>query len=179
MNITEVNIKLVQSPNSRLRAFCTLTLNNEIVIRDVKIIDGAKGPFVAMPSRKLMDRCPRCSSKNHLRARSCNNCGSELRPDRATVDEEGRPRLHVDVCHPINSTARASLQEKVLASFNEELEKSKSPDYKPAAFPSDMDYDMYSEDDEHGTHPSPRQAPPPPPAAPKPEEPTNFGDGIV
>jgi stage V sporulation protein G len=67
--ITEVRIKLVAENNERLMAFCSLTLDNAFVIRDLKIIEGTKGLFVAMPSRKLTDRCGRCGCKNHLRAR--------------------------------------------------------------------------------------------------------------
>ena len=60
MEITEVRIKLTSANNDKLRAFCSITLDNDFVIRDLKVIEGAKGPFVAMPSRKLTERCPRC-----------------------------------------------------------------------------------------------------------------------
>src|SRR5207248_1435999 len=67
--ITEVRIKLMEDNNERLQAFCSVTFDDCFVIRDLKIIEGTKGSFVAMPSRKLTDRCPGCGSKNHLRAR--------------------------------------------------------------------------------------------------------------
>ena len=63
MEITEIRIKLMNDPNERLQAFCSLTFDGSFVIRDLKIIQGSKGSFVAMPSRKLMDHCPRCSAK--------------------------------------------------------------------------------------------------------------------
>ena len=50
MVITEVRIKLVEENNERLMAFCSVTLDNAFVIRDLKIIEGTKGLFVAMPS---------------------------------------------------------------------------------------------------------------------------------
>jgi len=78
MNVTEVRIKLNLSGTDRLRGFCSIALDNAFAVRDIKIIDGPGGLFVAMPSRKLMDHCRRCSGKNHLRARFCNNCGSSL-----------------------------------------------------------------------------------------------------
>ena len=86
MVITEVRIKLMDgsNENERLQAFCSVTFDNAYVVRDLKIIEGTKGSFVAMPSRKLTDRCPQCSCKNHLRARYCNNCGGRLDEDRAT-----------------------------------------------------------------------------------------------
>ena len=60
MEITEVRIKLMEDnsgSNERLQAFCSITFDDMFVIRDLKIIEGAKGFFVAMPSRKLTDRC--------------------------------------------------------------------------------------------------------------------------
>ena len=69
--ITEVRIKLMDegnNDNERLQAFCSVTFDDAYVVRDLKIIEGTKGSFVAMPSRKLTDRCQSCGSKNHLRA---------------------------------------------------------------------------------------------------------------
>src|SRR4030095_1754546 len=53
VEITEVRIKLMEEPGERLKAFCSITFDNCLVVRDLKIIDGSNGPFVAMPSRKL------------------------------------------------------------------------------------------------------------------------------
>jgi len=56
VEITEVRIKLMEDnsgSNERLQAFCSITFDDMFVIRDLKIIEGAKGFFVAMPSRKL------------------------------------------------------------------------------------------------------------------------------
>ena len=78
MEITEIRIKLMDDPSERLQAFCSITFDGSFVIRDLKIIQGTKGSFVAMPSRKLTDRCPKCSAKNHVRARFCNECGARL-----------------------------------------------------------------------------------------------------
>ena len=116
MVITEVRIKLMEdhNENERLQAFCSVTFDNAFVVRDLKIIEGAKGYFVAMPSRKLSDRCQQCGCKNHLRSRFCNYCGSKLDEDRATRDAEGRAKLHADIAHPINSSAREVIQNAVL-----------------------------------------------------------------
>jgi hypothetical protein len=86
VEITEVRIKLMEDnsgSNERLQAFCSITFDDMFVIRDLKIIEGAKGFFVAMPSRKLTDRCHHCGTKNHLRSRFCNQCGSRLDENRA------------------------------------------------------------------------------------------------
>ncbi len=132
MEITEVRIKLMEDnsgSNERLQAFCSITFDDMFVIRDLKIIEGAKGFFVAMPSRKLTDRCNHCGTKNHLRSRFCNQCGARLDENRALRDADGRAKLHADIAHPINSACREKIQGAVLASYAEELERSKLPGY--------------------------------------------------
>lgn len=139
MEITEIRIKLMDDPQDRLQAFCSITFDHSFVIRDLKIIQGTKGPFVAMPSRKLTDRCPRCSAKNHLRARFCSDCGVKLRDDRAIKDGDGRAKLYADIAHPIHSDCRDLIQRDVVAAFEQEVQKSKLPGYICA-------YDDYGEE---------------------------------
>jgi stage V sporulation protein G len=129
VEITEVRIKLMEDNNERLQAFCSVTFADAFVVRDLKIIEGTKGSFVAMPSRKLTDRCPGCGCKNHLRARFCNQCGGRLDEDRATRDADGRAKLHADIAHPINSGCREVIQSAVLKAYNEERERAKQPGY--------------------------------------------------
>ncbi|MEZ6139786.1 MAG: SpoVG family protein [Zavarzinella sp.] len=129
MVITEIRIKLVEENHERLMAFCSITLDNSFVIRDLKIIEGTRGLFVAMPSRKLTDRCTRCRSKNHMRARFCNNCGNQLNENRAPRDFDGRAKLHADIAHPINSSCREAMQNAIVKSFEEERERAKLPGY--------------------------------------------------
>src|SRR5205085_10901290 len=109
----------------RLHAFCSVTFDNCFVIRDLKIIEGTRGYFVAMPSRKLTDRCPSCSYKNHLRSRFCGNCGCRLNEQRAMRDLDGRAKLHADVAHPINSSCREVIQSAVIRAYQDEREKAK------------------------------------------------------
>lgn len=130
MTITEIRVKLVGSNEERLRAFCSVTLEGCFVIRDLKVIDGASGPFVAMPSRKLSDRCPKCGGKNHLRAKFCNECGARLDPNRAPRDGEGRIKLHADVAHPINAAGREQIQREVIEAYERECEAAEQPGYE-------------------------------------------------
>jgi stage V sporulation protein G len=131
MEISEVKVKLVNNKDSRLKAFCSITIEKEFVVRDIKVIEGGGGHFVAMPSRKMSDHCEKCKGKNHLRAKYCNNCGAKLRENRASKDSKGKVKLHADIVHPIDSDCRTKIQGKVLKAFKEELEKSKNPVYKP------------------------------------------------
>ena len=139
MNITEVRIKLTSaSSGSKLKAYCSVTFDHAFVVRDLKIIEGGKGMFIAMPSRKLADRCPSCSNKNHLRAAFCNSCGERLNPDRAPTDERGRARLHADLAHPINTVCRVALHREILNALEEEVERSKASGYVAPSF-DDLD----------------------------------------
>ena len=144
LNITEIRIKLVPGHRDKLRAFASLTLEGAIVVRDIKIIDGGDRLFVAMPSRKLCDRCSHCGGKNYVRARFCNDCGSRLEKERAEIDERGRPRLYSDIAHPIHQRARDQFQTAILAAFEEEVDASRKDGYVATVF-EDMDYEEWEE----------------------------------
>lgn len=136
MQLTDIRIKLCDDQSNRLKAFCALTFDNTFVIRDVKLIDGNDGLFLAMPSRKLSDHCGRCGEKNHLRARYCNNCGGRLDENRYLRYQNGnghgsRLKLHADIAHPINADCRHAIEERVIHAFHQELERSKLPGYVP------------------------------------------------
>ncbi len=164
MEITEAKIKLMPARSDRLQAFCTITLDNDFVIRDIKIIEGPKGAFVAMPSRKLTDKCPKCSGKNHLRSRFCNDCGGRLDENRASKDKRGRAKLHADIAHPINSACRERLQARILDAYRAEVEKSKLPGYVPPKMEEDEDFGPEFEEPSEER----REAPPAAPVAPAP-----------
>lgn len=129
MHITEIRVKLMERRDNRLQAFCCVTIEDDFVVRDIKVIRGSKGVFVAMPSRKLSDKCPSCGAKNHLRAPYCNECGGRLQEERAVRDQRGRAKLHADIAHPINSRCRQELEHKVLEAYQKELEKAKTLGY--------------------------------------------------
>ena len=55
MEITEVKVYPVRKPDDKLKAFVTIILDDCFVVRDLKVINGNSGLFVAMPSRKKAD----------------------------------------------------------------------------------------------------------------------------
>jgi stage V sporulation protein G len=130
MDITEVRIKLMDFSEDRLRAFCSITLDQAFVVRDLKIIEGSNGPFVAMPSRKMTARCGRCGSKNHMRSNFCNQCGKRLRGAQDLQDIEGASnKLYADIAHPINQACRDLIQQAVIREYQLELERAEQPGY--------------------------------------------------
>ena len=131
VDVTEVRVKLADSRSEKLRAYATVTLDGCFVVRDLKIISGTSGLFVAMPSRKLTARCQRCRCKNHLRAQYCNECGMKLRVQRAQMDERGRAKLHADIAHPINQPCRDMIESSVLREVEDEIARSREAGYRP------------------------------------------------
>lgn len=54
MQITDVRVRKV-SKEGKMKAVVSITLDNEFVVHDIKVIEGEKGLFIAMPSRKAAD----------------------------------------------------------------------------------------------------------------------------
>ncbi|HEX3078269.1 MAG TPA: septation regulator SpoVG [Lachnospiraceae bacterium] len=54
MQITDVRVRKV-SKEGKMKAVVSITLDNEFVVHDIKVIEGEKGLFIAMPSRRAGD----------------------------------------------------------------------------------------------------------------------------
>ena len=54
MQITDVRIRKVEK-EGKMKAVVSITIENEFVVHDIKVIEGDKGLFIAMPSRKASD----------------------------------------------------------------------------------------------------------------------------
>ncbi len=201
MEITEVRIKLMEDAGDRLRAFCSVTFDDSFVVRDLKIIEGSNGPFVAMPSRKLTAHCPGCGCKNHLRAAHCNQCGKKLAENQAVRDSDGRAKLYADIAHPINSSCREMIQQHVVEAYQEEVQMAAEPGYRsryddffdageeggndeyaagpqPPAAPSESSrtHIESAEPEPRGPHSGPAKTSPP--STPSQRKKKNFGDGV-
>lgn len=83
MNITDVRVRPVEKADGKMKAVASITINGEFVVHDIKVIEGDKGYFVAMPSKK---------------------------------DGNGD---YKDIAHPINTVTRKTIQDAVLAKYNE------------------------------------------------------------
>ncbi len=83
MNITDVRVRPVEKADGKMKAVASITINGEFVVHDIKVIEGDKGYFVAMPSKK---------------------------------DGNGD---YKDIAHPINTATRKTIQDAVIAKYNE------------------------------------------------------------
>ncbi len=54
MNITDVRVRKV-ARNGKMKAVVSITIDEVFVVHDIKVIEGDKGLFIAMPSRKATD----------------------------------------------------------------------------------------------------------------------------
>jgi stage V sporulation protein G len=54
MNITDVRVRKI-SKEGKMKAVVSVTIDDEFVVHDIKVIEGEKGLFIAMPSRKSSD----------------------------------------------------------------------------------------------------------------------------
>lgn len=54
MQITDVRVRKV-TKEGKMKAIVSITLDNEFVVHDIKVIEGDKGLFIAMPSKKAAD----------------------------------------------------------------------------------------------------------------------------
>ncbi len=54
MQITDVRVRKIEK-EGKMKAIVSITIDNEFVVHDIKVIEGEKGLFIAMPSRKATD----------------------------------------------------------------------------------------------------------------------------
>ena len=54
MKITDIRVRLVNN-NDKLKAVASITIDDELVVHDIKVINGKDGYFLSMPSRKTDD----------------------------------------------------------------------------------------------------------------------------
>ncbi len=130
MEITGVRVTLIRWKKQKVRDFCTVTFDECFVVKDIKVIAGDKGEFIAMPSRKLSDKCGKCGRKNPVGASYCNSCGRKI-PENKEDPREGS--LYADVAHPINAECRSTIQRKIIEAYKKAL----AEDDTPVAEPSD------------------------------------------
>lgn len=140
MEITEVRIFSRESDDKKLKAFATITFDDCFVVRNIKIIEGTKGLFVAMPSRKIKDPCPKCNFKNPARSKFCGQCASPMPPSKPMVedheDRSQRQSEHRDIAHPITAECRDKIQKKVLEAYkSDKPERPSATSARPSVKP--------------------------------------------
>ena len=125
MEITEIRVFLKEGQDKKLKAYTTVTFDNAFVVRNIKVIQGSSGLFIAMPSRKLKTSCPKCNFKNEVGSKFCNKCGSTLPTSERPVSptDMASESEHRDIAHPVTQEFREYLQTKILEAYQKEAGK--------------------------------------------------------
>ena len=123
MEITEIRVFLKEGQDKKLKAYTTVTFDNAFVVRNIKVIQGSSGLFIAMPSRKMKSPCPKCNFKNEVGSKYCNQCGASIpihdEPiSAADIDTKSE---HRDIAHPVTQQFREYLQSKILDAYRKEV----------------------------------------------------------
>ena len=118
MEVTEVRISSKDAGSKKLKAYATVTFDDCFVVRNIKIIEGNNGLFVAMPARKSKVECRGCGKRVDT-ARHCSMCGASLPPvqEGTQEDEHG----HHDVAHPVNQKFRDYLQARIIGAYKAQV----------------------------------------------------------
>ena len=119
MEITEIRVIKKEDPSKKLRAFVNVTFDGCFVVRDMKVVEGSKGLFVAMPSRRLKVSCGKCNYKCPVGSRYCSHCGASLPPPREFKKDE-KDSGHKDIAHPITLEFREKLQKAILEAYEKQ-----------------------------------------------------------
>lgn len=157
MNITDIRLDMIDNPSGKLRAFCSLTFNDEFVVKNFKIIEGNHGLFVAMPSRKLTKPCYKCDNRVFRRANYCDRCGKEF-DDRSGNRHSDSGETHSDIAFPIEDDFREKLEDQLIESYHRrrkggsgvDVEHSKDENYDLL----DFDYEGHMEEESDPEDPS-------------------------
>jgi len=116
MQITSIKIFLRNSFNNKLKAFASVVFSDVFVVKNIKIIEGEQGLFVAMPSIENKGPCPKCNHKNIVHSKYCSDCGSEL-PFTSGKDDKR------DLVYPVRQFFRKYLEVKILEAYKLETNK--------------------------------------------------------
>ena len=130
MQITDIKLTLWEdragAAPTKVRAFVSVVFDGRFVVHDIKIIEGLKGLYVVMPSRRLQDACPSCKAKTAFLDHFCPACGCQLAAlevRQPELDDRGRRKVFVDTCHPVNQSMRSELETAILARYHQESGK--------------------------------------------------------
>jgi stage V sporulation protein G len=127
MEVTEIRVFLKEGQDKKLKSYATVTFDHVFVVRNIKVIQGAGGLFIAMPSRKLKALCPKCGFKNEVGSKFCNQCGVAL-PEHISDENVMRDAKaeHRDIAHPVTQQFRSYLQSAILEAYEKEVRKGPS-----------------------------------------------------
>ncbi|VAW19594.1 DNA-binding protein SpoVG, partial [hydrothermal vent metagenome] len=102
------------------------TFDDCFVVRNIKVIQGNSGFFIAMPSRKNKNKCSKCYFKNEVGSKFCSHCGSSISSHESDLSGSfDAKKEHRDIAHPITQGFRELLQKKILEAYEKDFSRSR------------------------------------------------------
>ncbi len=121
MEITDVRVRLASRKRDKVKAFASVTFDSCFVVRNIRLIEGNNGLFLAMPSEEARKSCPQCTSRIPWSSRFCPRCGAHLGDNAVVASAKQGSR---DLAHPINQETREYITSRVIEAYNEILAES-------------------------------------------------------
>jgi stage V sporulation protein G len=115
MKITYIKIKKHEG-ESRLKGIASITFDNCFVVHNIKIIEGDRGIFIAMPSQKNPKVAFSRSNSETNQENSKENYSDN------TNSIKNFPRKYLDIAHPINSDTRKMIEEEITKTFHQMID---------------------------------------------------------
>ena len=140
MLITEIRVFPKEGQDKKLKAYTTVTFDNSFVVRNIKVIEGSNGLFIAMPSRKMKKNCTKCGFKNEVGSRYCNHCATAIATVSTEEHHNDAKSDHRDIAHPISQQFRDYLQNKMIEAYKAEVAKGPAPERRTS-----MEEDHFSD----------------------------------
>ena len=128
MNVTGVRIHLEK--HFELKAYATVELDGEFVVRQVKVIQKNGKLSVYFPSRKQTTPCPKCRHPVPITDEFCGRCSEDQGPQEPRLEElrnwlrlepSERLSVHMEVAHPVTKECRQEIERVVLEAYRREL----------------------------------------------------------
>jgi stage V sporulation protein G len=121
MDITDIQINLVDSYNGDLRAVCSVVFDNDLVVREITVIEENRKLFVRMPDKKITGHCNKCNEKNPIHSKFCSKCGVELTWQKVNRDKNIHSDVYTDIVDVINNDLFKLICQKVLKAYQDNL----------------------------------------------------------
>ena len=118
MEITSIRISKIKSENSIVKAVVSVVFDTCFVVNNIKIIDGIRGLFIGMPSRKSRIECQMCKAKIDSGSIYCSECGKSVPIKAGEYDSRKDDR---DIAHPITNDFREHVSQRILEEYNNDV----------------------------------------------------------
>ncbi|WP_457912652.1 SpoVG family protein [Candidatus Phytoplasma sacchari] len=124
-HVTSVRIKKKYKSTNRLKGIASITFDNSFAVRNIKIIQGDEGIFIAMPSVPKFPKEDDDGINDNIKKIKKNYPNNKKNADSEVTDnnDEDSPEF-LDIAHPINSEVRNKIESVIKKYFEEMIKRS-------------------------------------------------------